>query len=302
MVAIVPTRVPVLMYHEIAESPETGDRLAVSPGAFARQLAYLCDGGFRTITAGALLDTLTAGETLPPRVAVLTFDDGYENFYSRALPLLDEYGCTATLFMTSGWVADDVAQQAGAPGRMLSWHQLAEVAATGVEVGAHSRRHPQLDQIPGRLLREELYESKARLEDELGFAVPGMAYPYGYSNARVRQVTQNAGYGYACSVNNTSATAACDPFAVPRLTVRQATTMATFGQMLAGHRTPGVMRDRALTRSYSVVRHARKTVHGLAWLYGRLGLTNPGSISCAWPHDQVGSDSCQERRRRTNRA
>ena len=253
-------RVPVLMYHEIAGPPETDDRLAVSPSAFAQQLAYLRDEGFRTITADALLAGLAAGETLSPKVAVLTFDDGYENFHSRALPLLDEYGCTATLFVTSGWVADDVAKQAGAPARMLNWHQLAEVAAAGVEVGAHSRRHLQLDKISERLLREELYQSKARLEDGLGFAVPGMAYPYGYSDTRVRQVTRDTGYGYACSVNNAIATAASDTFALPRLTVRHATTMATFDRILAGHRARQLMLDRVLTNGYSVVRRAMPKV------------------------------------------
>jgi peptidoglycan/xylan/chitin deacetylase (PgdA/CDA1 family) len=263
MAATALARVPVLMYHEIAEPPETYDRLAVAPSAFARQLAYLRDEGLRTITAGALVAALAAGETLPPRVAVLTFDDGYENFYSRALPLLDEYGCTATLFVTSGWVADP-AQQPGVPARMLSWQQVAEAAAAGVEIAAHSRRHPQLDQIPQRLLREELYESKARLEDKLGFDVPGMAYPYGYSDARVRQVTRDTGYGYACSVNNATLTAASDPFALPRLTIRQATTMATFGKILAGHRTTQVLQDRALTSGYSVVRRTRKTVNAVS--------------------------------------
>lgn len=260
MASISPAPVPVLMYHEIGEPPETSDRLAVSPGDFARQIAYLHDAGYTTITAGALAAALDGGSgPLPDRPVVLTFDDGFENFHSRALPLLGKYGFTATVFMTSGWVADAGPRSAGRrPGRMLTFGQLAEVAEAGMEVGAHSCAHPQLDQLPPHLLREELYESKARLEDALGFPVPGMAYPFGYYDARVRQVVRDAGYQYCCAVRNVIAGPAADLFAVPRLTVRHATTMATFRRLVEGRTAAQLVQDRMLTRGYAVVRQVRK--------------------------------------------
>ena len=189
-------RVPVLMYHEIAPASETSSRLAVTPEAFAEQIAYLHNAGFETVTAARLAEIM-AGQAewlpgrLPNRVVVLTFDDGFEDFHRRALPVLDEYGFTATVFVTSGWVQDAGPHAAGRrPGRMLSWSQIAEISQAGIEIGAHSWQHPQLDQLRGGVLHEELYASKAHLEDRLGGPVPGLAYPFGYSSARVRRVAR----------------------------------------------------------------------------------------------------------------
>ena len=264
-------RVPVLMYHEIAPASETGSRLAVSPEAFAGQIAYLYNAGFETVTAARLAEIMTGQAEwlpgrLPNRVVVLTFDDGFEDFHRRALPVLDEYGYTATVFVTSGWVQDAGPHAAGRrPGRMLSWSQIAEIAQAGVEVGAHSWQHPQLDQLPGSVLREELYASKAHLEDRLGGPVPGLAYPFGYSSARVRRVVREAGYGYACAVTNTMLNGQADLLALPRLTVRRSTSLWTFQDVAHGRNVPAIFRkDRALTWGYAIARRARATVGGLS--------------------------------------
>jgi len=250
-------RVPILMYHEIAEPDETSSRLAVTPAAFAAQLGYLRQAGFTAMTAAELAARLTNGLVpLPDRPVVLTFDDGYADFHRRAMPLLDQHGFTATLFVTTGW-EQDADLRASAPGRMLTRTQLTEAAAAGVEMAAHTRSHPQLDQLPDRLVREELGTSKRWLEDEIGLAVPGLAYPFGYSSARVRELAREAGYRYAHAVDNRTASAAEDPFAVPRLTVRRATTRPEFRRLADGHTTARLLEDRALTRAWSVVRQVR---------------------------------------------
>jgi peptidoglycan/xylan/chitin deacetylase (PgdA/CDA1 family) len=255
--AVAAARVPVLMYHEIAEASETGSRLAVSPADFAAQLGYLRGAGFTAITASELSAGL-AGDIgkLPDRPIALTFDDGYADFHSRALPALDDHGCTATLFVTTGWV-QDADMRPTAPGRMLTRTQITEVAAAGVEIAAHTRRHPQLDQLPRTLVREELHSSKQWLESELGLPVPGLAYPFGYSSARVREVAREAGYGYACGVGNRTASPASDLLELPRLTVRRATTMAAFRRLVDGHATVRLLEDRALTKGWAGVRRVR---------------------------------------------
>jgi peptidoglycan/xylan/chitin deacetylase (PgdA/CDA1 family) len=255
--SVSPLRVPILMYHEIADSSKTKSRLAVSPDTFAAQLAYLRDQGFTTITAGAM-SAILAGEAdgLPDRPIVLTFDDGYADFHTQALPLMEQYGFTATVFVTTGWT-----QEAG-QGRMLSWSQLAAAARAGIEVGAHTIQHPQLDQLPEKRLHEELYACKQQLEDKLGFPVPGLAYPYGYSNAKVRQVAREAGYGYAYAVENLTASPASDLFALPRLTIRRATTMPEFHRLVVGHPTMRLLEDRALTKGWAVVRRTRAALNG----------------------------------------
>ena len=263
VIAVTQIRVPVLMYHEIASPEESRSHLAVSPDAFARQLDCLADAGFKTMTAAAVSKVLARGDgELPERVVVLTFDDGYEDFHSRAIPLLSRHDFTATLFLTSGWVQDiGTGRQ---PGRMLSGEQVTETAHAGIEIAAHTRWHPQLDQLPEKLVREELYTSKAWLEEMLGVPVPGLAYPFGYSNATVRRVARETGYEYGFAVSNRMASTSSDPFALERLTVRRATTLHAFRQLIHGHDTTGLRQDRALTKGWAVVRRSRAALNTAA--------------------------------------
>jgi peptidoglycan/xylan/chitin deacetylase (PgdA/CDA1 family) len=258
MTAAAPLRVPVLMYHEIADITATPSRLAVSPDVFAGQLAYLRDAGFNTITAGELAAILAGGPgELPERPVVLTFDDGYEDFYSQGLPLLKQNGFTGTVFVTTGGVGKE-----GEAKRMLNWREIAEVDQAGIEIGAHTCRHPKLDQLPEKLIREELSVSKSLLEDHLGLEVPGLAYPFGYSNPKVREVARELGYVYGYAVGNALTTSAAGKFTLPRLTVRRTTTMDEFRKMVNGKDTLTVRRDRFLTKGFSVVRRARSAVGG----------------------------------------
>lgn len=256
MTAVAPPRIPVLMYHEIADVTTTPSRLAVAPEVFADQLAYLSDAGYTALTAGELAGILDGGAgQLPERPVVLTFDDGYGDFYDHALPLLKQHELTGTIFATTGWIGLD-----GKAKRMLNWREIDELIEYGIEIGAHTIKHPQLDQLPRQQLREELSASKKLLEDKLGRAVPGLAYPFGYSNARVREMTRELGYTYAYAVGNTLTTTAADHFALPRLSVRRATTMGEFRRMVSGLDTLLLRRDRLLTRGYSVVRYARSSL------------------------------------------
>jgi peptidoglycan/xylan/chitin deacetylase (PgdA/CDA1 family) len=254
------------MYHEIADAAATASELAVSPDAFADQLGLLRDAGFNAITAGELAAILTdgAGE-LPERPVVLTFDDGYADFYSQGLPLLKRNGFTGTIFVTTGSLGKE-----GEAKRMLNWRELAEINEAGIEIGAHTVKHPKLDLLPENLVREELSASKSLLEDHLGLEVPGLAYPFGYSNAMVRQVARDLGYTYGYSVGNALTTSTAGKFTLPRLTVRRNTTMDEFRKMVNGQETLTVRRDRLLTKGFTVVRRALATVGAVrqpAWYY-----------------------------------
>lgn len=256
------TDVPVLMYHEITSTPSGSARLAVSPRAFAAQVSYLQDAGFTGVTAGDLAAALAGGKPLPARPVVLTFDDGFADFHEVALPLLVKHGFTATLFMTTGWIRDTGQRAGSPPGAMLTWSQLSELAAAGVEVGGHSHQHPQLDQLASADVVEELAASKQILEDGLGKAVPGMAYPFGYSNASVRKLAADVGYSYAYAVGNRRLGPLLDPYALPRLTVGRSTGLGAYHQ-IAACRNLGVifLKDRSLTKGWAVARRARSVIN-----------------------------------------
>jgi len=158
-----------------------------------------------------------------------------------------------------GWLRDAGRDAAGRPlDRMMSWTQVIEAAGAGVEIGAHSHSHPQLDQLTVQELRSELSGSRARLEDRLDHPVASLAYPYGYSSPRVRELAAEVGYRQAAGVANEASTHDDDMFAVPRLTIRRSTTDQAFSSVAAMH---GLRRryavDHLLTAGYSIVRRAR---------------------------------------------
>jgi peptidoglycan/xylan/chitin deacetylase (PgdA/CDA1 family) len=265
------------MYHSVSDRPPVQTRrLAVRPGELADQFGHLKDAGFTPLTFADLARTLReGGPALPMRPVVITFDDGYADFHAEALPILDQFGFAATVFVTTGWLADAGPHAAGRPlDRMLTWTQVREAAAHGVELAGHSHSHPQLDQIDDAVLREELSRNKTLLEDEIGKPITTMAYPYGYSNSRVRQAVAAAGYEAACAVDNALAVRSHDRFSMPRLTVGRSTTMTKFQAAVAGSGVPALyLRERTLTSGYAVVRRTklalRQSMSGLRQIVAR---------------------------------
>lgn len=252
--------VPILMYHAVAEHPPAATRrLSVSPDSFEEQVAFLVDHGFTGMTFSALAGAFETGKALPKRPVVLTFDDGYADFAHNAWPILHRYDFPATVFVTSGWVADAGPNAAGAPlDQMMNWAQVRELAAVGIEIGAHSHSHPELDQLADATLCEELRVGRALLEDCIGGPVRALAYPFGYSTPRVRLAARAAGYRCAAAVRNVRATSSDDLFMLPRLTVRRSTGGIAFAAAMAGDDKRVFLRDRLLTASWAPLRGARR--------------------------------------------
>ncbi|WP_370149531.1 polysaccharide deacetylase family protein [Streptacidiphilus sp. EB129] len=250
------------MYHSVTDRPTAGTRaLAVRPSELAMQLELLAEAGFSTVTMAELVAHWRGRSAIPfpARPVVLTFDDGYADFHSEVLPLLREHVATATLYVTTGWLADAGAERAGCPlAPTLSWSRLAEIAAQGVEIGGHSHSHPQLDRLAPVRLREELHRNRGLLEQRLQQPLRTFGYPYGYSDRRVRAAVREAGYIGACAVANAlAAPVRQSPYALARLTVHGGTSAAAFRALVEGRGLAWrYARDRALTRGYAVVRRA----------------------------------------------
>jgi peptidoglycan/xylan/chitin deacetylase (PgdA/CDA1 family) len=260
-------RLPILIYHSVAERAAPGiRRLSVRPADLAAQLAFLRGEGIRTLSFTDVAEAVRDDRPLPPRAVALTFDDGYADFYETALPLLQRYGCTATIFVTTGWLDDADEHQAGRPlDRMLSWRQLGEISSAGIEIGAHSHSHAQLDQLSPRSLDWELRTSKTLLECRLGRPVTTLAYPFGYWSTRVREAVRDAGYQHAAAVANTTAQLRQDSLALPRLTVRRSTTLDVFEQIVQSRRIARTfVVARTLTAGWAVVRRSRAAMRSTA--------------------------------------
>jgi peptidoglycan/xylan/chitin deacetylase (PgdA/CDA1 family) len=250
--------VPVLMYHAVSHEPPPATRaLSVTPGAFAAQMALLEERGRTPLTAAELGEAWRRGTALPPRPVLITFDDGYEGVHRHALPVLAAHGLSATVFVSTGWLRGRPGP-GGAPDTMLDWDQVRELAAAGVEIGGHSHSHPQLDQLPEGQLVTEVERCREITAEETGAAPVSFAYPFGYSDRRVRRVVREAGFAQSLAVRNASARRGQGPYALARLTIRRTTRIEEFGRLIEGK---GVGRafavDRGLTKGYALVRRAR---------------------------------------------
>lgn len=252
--------VPILMYHSVAEHPSSETRrLSVTPDSLEEQVAFLVEHGFTGLTFSDLADAFETGRRLPKRPVVLTFDDGYADFASDALPILGRHDFPATVFVTTGWMADAGPNAAGRSlDKMLTRTQVRELAAAGIEIGAHTHSHPELDQLPDVMLRRELGESRVLLEDCIGASVRALAYPFGYSTRRVRIATRSIGFRCAAAVRNIRATSSDDLFMLPRLTIRRSTTPTIFAAIMAGADDRVFRRDRLLTAGWGSVRGIRR--------------------------------------------
>lgn len=188
-------RLPIVMYHYI-EPPSLKDtlraRLSTAPSVFEAQLAFLQENGYRTLFARELPGFLQKPETLPPHPMVLTFDDGYEDFYTFAFPLLQKYQAKATVYVMADYV--------NARG-YLGEREIGELLQSGlVEIGSHTRRHLDLTSIKEETANEEIFGNKTKLETMFNIPVSSFAYPYGSFSQETVGLVKKAGYTSAVSV------------------------------------------------------------------------------------------------------
>lgn len=229
-------KIPILMYHSIAdEASPKFKSFAVPPLLFADQMAYLQRSNYSPLTVTQLVHTIQQKSPLPERPIVITFDDGFTDFYTHALPILQQYNLTATLYITTAFVntTSKWLESEGEGMRpLLTWEQINEIHAAGIECGAHSHTHPQLDMVSLAKAREEVVTCKKILEDHLQEEVSSFAYPYGYYTTAVKQAVQKAGYTSACAVKFTLSSEKTDPFALARLKVSSDTSVQMLEELL----------------------------------------------------------------------
>lgn len=245
-------RIPILLYHSVMRSPDPRfAEWAVTPELFAAHMDYLANSGYRSVTVRELVErTFEGGSPLDPRSVAITFDDGLEDFYTTAWPSLRRNGLTATVFIATGHVGRTstwLTAQGEGDRPMLSWSQIREISSAGIECGAHSHSHLQLDTIPAGTAWFEISRSKQSLEEVIG-PVTSFAYPHGYYTNRLKRQVERAGLASACAVKNALSTANDDRFALSRLIVRGETDPEAFGQMLRGQGVRAARRGGTLRR------------------------------------------------------
>jgi len=223
--AATPAGVPVLMYHRVdavVPNDAVGRDLTVEPAAFDAQLKWLAAHHIRTITAAALADELARGEH-PQHVVVLTFDDGYDDAATTALPILVRDHAVGTFYVSSGFV--------GTP-RHLTWRQMREMKRAGMEVACHGTNHLDLSTLDRKGQEAEASGCTKRFAHYLGGVAPTTyAYPAGQYDATTFAVMHELGIRAAFTEHPGDVTSFAQPLALPRLRVRHDDTVAQFGSV-----------------------------------------------------------------------
>lgn len=197
-------KLTILTYHSIDDSASP---LSISPVLFSQHLRYLKEKQFTVVTLSQGLKLLNGHEPLAKKV-VLTFDDGYENFHSRAFPLLSQYHFPATLFVVGRYVGHESSwkrKNKASAQRLMNWSQIEKISHAGMEFGSKSLTHRDLTRISVDELRQEVEESKTMIQEHIGKDVLVFAYPYGIYNGTVRDMVRKH-YDAAVGTNLAEAT------------------------------------------------------------------------------------------------
>lgn len=218
------TVIPILMYHYVRTvadpSDQVGINLSVTPELFDAQMRYLAENGYTTLTMQEIHAVLNGQKTLPAKPIALTFDDGYRDFYTAAWPILQKYGLKATNYVVTDFIGWE---------QYMSWSMLQELDTTGqIEIGSHTRSHPDLRALSAERRWDEIIGSKAILEQGLGHPIGAFCYPAGFYNAAVIADVQRAKYLTATTVDPGAKQNLQSAYEMPRIRVNGPDTLQTW--------------------------------------------------------------------------
>ena len=203
-------RIPILMYHSISGEPESSHPyfwINTSPKRFAGHMQFLHNNNYKVISLpdavriikSATNHPITQSPYPPIKYVVLTFDDGFYDFFTHAWPILTEFGFTATMFLPTAFIANSRKSFKGR--ECLTWSEVRQLHNNyGISFGSHTVNHAKLYDLPWREIRQELCDSRLQLEDNLQAPVCSFAYPYAFPQEdrgfveHFRKVLHDQGY------------------------------------------------------------------------------------------------------------
>ncbi len=214
----------IITYHKIEKFKEGLLGLAVSPENFDRQMKYLYSRGYRTISLNELIEILKVNGKIPKKVFVITFDDGYENNYSAAYPILKKYNFKATIFLNAGAIGKNYMYPSSKrPEKHLSANQIVEMSSF-LDFGSHSMSHVKLSQLPDNEILRELTESKKVIEEIIKKPIDTFCYPFGDYSHEVVNITKSV-YSGACTTNPDLIDSNSDAYTLPRFNFKEIKAM-----------------------------------------------------------------------------
>jgi peptidoglycan/xylan/chitin deacetylase (PgdA/CDA1 family) len=213
--------VPILLYHHIGIS-HSDSPYYISTYDFEQQMYLLHQWGYQTISVELLVRAITQGAELPPKPIILTFDDGSETVVTTALPILQKYNFTGTAYIVHNYIGIT---------NYMNADQIRELYAKGWEVGSHSTSHESLTERIDRQ-RDEIIESRRKLEQRLGIPILTFAYPFGAYDEDSVYYARLAGYIAAMGLGESAIQGSKNLFYLYRKDINGSSDLQSFAASL----------------------------------------------------------------------
>lgn len=197
---------PILMYHSISPNNSSHSKLIVNPFQFERQMNFLKKKNYRVISTEELPWNLFKKN----KTVILTFDDGYEDNYTYAFPILKKYKFPATIFIVTDWI--------GKPG-YLKWHQIKEMEKQGIRFGNHTKSHAHLLSLSEKDAKKEIEEPQHILKSKLKHPSSIFCYPFGAYSSSIQTWLKQNGYKAALATSSDGFSPLDDPYAFRRIRI-----------------------------------------------------------------------------------
>lgn len=214
-----PVEIPILMYHSIS----TGNALRVPPAEFEQQMQFLQAAGYYTLTPAELYQAFETNTVPAEKVVMITFDDGYTDNYTAALPVMKRYGIASTVFMITGTT--------GKPNH-LTVEQMKEMQQQQVTIESHTVNHQELNLLPEATQLAELVDSKQFLKDVLNYDSLMLSYPVGRYNESTLVAANTAGYKLAVTTEPGLATKADGYYQLKRVRITPGLSIESYRTLI----------------------------------------------------------------------
>lgn len=201
-------RIPILMYHSISDEINNQDhpyyQTNTSPTIFANHMKYLYENNYSVINiseAVKLLNDPTFQKDVKNKrinYAVITFDDGFRDFYTEAYPVLQKYNFTATVFLSTAFISNKRCKFKERD--CLNWSEIQELSSKGIVFGSHTVNHPQLRYLTNVTIKDEILRSKETIESRIDGKVESFSYPFAFPEEDrgfkkiIKDTLENVGY------------------------------------------------------------------------------------------------------------
>lgn len=234
--------IPVIMYHRVVNDESEGGvhGTYITATKFDEHMRYLKEHGYQPITFKELLklnyrNRFNSGK----KYIILTFDDGYEDNYKIAFPILKKYQFNCIIYLVSHlnynkWDVE-VPENPEKEFPLMTWDMIKEMQEYGIEFGGHTMTHQKLAHIPFEQAKEEITKSTQFLEEKLGEKLVCFAYPYGDLNEQVKEFVRNSGYSFAVATDSGDLSFSEDLFQIRRIGIFPTNNMLSFKRKVHGN-------------------------------------------------------------------